>query len=399
MRLETIEVDNWRFPGRVTWSPATEGVTWLAGRNGAGKSTLLDALGFMADLLHHPQDALKGGLRGASARPDHVQPFTRFLGDPTQPAQWRLTFTIEGVRWRYALHLQPSAHGFVIGAETLQRHLKDDLWTECLEVAQGAARWLQRSEHPGDTQVLMEPVQPPLGAPLIAQVDPRNPAHTPLHAPARALRGIWLLRLDPYLMRGADPEPPATSGPPRRHGQDLWARLAARLRQAGQEAARDVAEVMGWLEVSASDGEVAAGALRFRESETRWLGIDHASDGESVLIALHLLSLLPPDDLTVLLLDEPAVQLDVLTLDHLVVLLEELAEQRQVIAATQALRALDQVDRSQVLRVEREPGQPPRVTRLDEDAHKAQISGLYKPGMAVERLWWVEDSGGSDEQE
>lgn len=385
-RIERLQIENWRGIERFDEALPAAGPTWLVGRNGSGKSSLLDGLAFLADAVRAGTEARRARLRGRAGEPGYLD-FRELLHDADRPARWVVDLRAGDAGWRYELVLGAVGDGFTVLRERVER-LSAGVASPVLEAEGGAARWIR-----GDTALgggRWEPVEPPLGAPLLGRV--------PVDAPAaRGVRdliaGVWLLRLDPLLMRGSTAVW-SPGQPLERHGRDLqsWAAQVIAADPGLVDLLPRISGALGWdglgLGLHAGRAE-----LWFDEGEGRRRPWAFASDGEATHLAMALLAVLTPDDLHVLLLDEPAVSLDRDAARELAGWVAELADVVQVLAATQSLDAVDVGARSEALLFRRQPGRPALVSWLDRDDRARAVSGLYRAGEAAHLVW---DPSGTD---
>lgn len=383
--LERVRVINWRGITDGELTPGPTHVTWLVGRNGSGKSSMLDAIAFLADFVRVAGKARQANLRGAPDDPGLV-PFSDLLANPDQPTTFELELLEgdEGRRWRYELTL--GARGEY--AEVLREWLSvahPDGWRSVLERDASGARWLCGGTTRG--QGTWEPALTVAGTSMLATATDHQPTTRWM---AEALRGVWLLRLDPLLMRGG---PRATWKPGtgiERHGRDLISWAAQRLQSDPElTALMETTAAHAGLPVLRVDDD---GRLRWMSPEgdrPMWT----ASDGQIVQFALTLLVVLLPEEITVLLLDEPAAAVDRMGANDQAASVYEIGDRVQVLAATQLLEAVDSVSKREVVLVERVPGKGAIFTPLlKAPAMELEAAGGYRPG-SLAWAWWEHTRG------
>jgi energy-coupling factor transporter ATP-binding protein EcfA2 len=392
VRVERLRVANWRGIVDAEVHPGAGAVTWLLGRNGAGKSSLIDAFGFVADVVRVGGNARRGQLRG---RPDDTSlvPFSELLRDPLLP----LLFEVDvadpdgGLRWRYEITLQPAGEFFRVEREWLSV-AADATWRSVLERDENGARWLAGGSARGDGR--WEPTHSIPHQPLVATATDQQPTARWM---GDLLRGVWLLRLDPLLMRSAEGlrtrfEPGSLL---ERHGRNLWAWVAHRLHHAPDlETSLNQATVDSGLPTLRVN---EVGELRYVDPHTGERPMWQASDGTLVNLALAALAVLLPEDVTIVLLDEPAVAVDRHAARETGASILELSELAAVLACTQTLEVVDDFSKQSVILVETDGERGARFTRLvDHAAARRAFAGSYKAGQLA-WAWW--ERGAADEDD
>ena len=387
--FKQISIFNYRSFARVDGFEPDDEVTWLMGSNGSGKSSLLDAIVFPSDLLRGDRQALLAQWRGRPTASGSID-FAALLTDSRQPARWDLTFEDEhGATWRYRLTMEAVGRLPRVVEERLDR----------LDAA-GAVSMLENDERGARMVVADGRWQP------FASTDARlvlSHADSVLGAPASAalrfLRGVWLLRPDPFLMRG-DAVAYSPEAPPDRYGRDLEGLLDHFIGERPQELGdllQSIAAVNGWsgLRVTPEGG---VRRVVFTEADVLSLPLAMASDGQLLAAWLARLAIAPPDAWTVALLDEPATALAPDVQAQVYGWTRQMAGAVQVFAATHDKSAVDRASRPNVFIVERRSGGTSSLTRLDRHPEAGTYSNLFKAGeVAVQAMRAAEEPPESPE--
>ncbi len=307
----------------------------------------------------------------------------RLQWEPSALTEWSLEVEVEGTRFSYEAALR--SHAGTARAE-LERVsiLGDDGATVVAERDRVGARAAQTAD--GETRFI--PLSPPADRSLLGWVaDPV--AYPELAQLFRALRGWHYVHPNPTLMR-LTPREPANGDRLDRFGRDLNA-LVARLlveqrRQVGLwlEATKVFS---GWADVGAAARRGGRADVWVQEpGRDAKIPLALASDGQLAVAWVAAVVLGLPDEVTLLLVDEPAGAIAHGEAHRLEEPLSVLATRVQVVAATQALGTLDYTpSRGDVWLTERGWGSPTRLTPLSERA--ADIPGGVPPGQAAEEAW------------